>query len=398
MLSDPTQLPLGKYLLLNGISLSFPPSNIKLKEMSAAPLGPRSEELRKMLANELLLDSRSSLFSTKLIECFRRFGFAVAYDSSLNSQLLSDTYQIQAELFQQDQTYLNQFGSPAPGREDGYIPPDTEVSVSAIGEGLQSNVFQFIHRTGRNDRNVPGELGEKFANASSGLMTMLYGQALHVAEAISKGLRDCGFLGPDGKQLADDHFITLMTESDGEKSSLTLLRLTHCRAMTLNENNTAGCSMAHSDLNAFTILPTATQEGLQIWVEDSNDPTSSGWVQLDAPPNSYIINVADQLDIITRGFLRSTPHRVVAPLGQDRYSQILFVGFNRSLDLEAAQLQHPQLQNSSNYLLETQPRIKGIVTAERFTDLRKMDIQIIPEADGVNLGLIPLSQLEYMRK
>jgi len=69
----------------------------------------------------------------------------------------------------------------------------------------------------------------------------------------------------------------------------------------------------HTDYGVLTILRQDDAGGLQV-------KSRSKWI--DAPPiaGSFICNIGDMLDRMTRGLYRSTPHRVLNRAGRDRMS------------------------------------------------------------------------------
>jgi len=73
----------------------------------------------------------------------------------------------------------------------------------------------------------------------------------------------------------------------------------------------------HTDYGLLTLLAQDRNAGLEI-------RTDAGWI--DAPPiaGSFVCNIGDMLDRMTRGLYRSTPHRVRASALRDRLSFPLF--------------------------------------------------------------------------
>ena len=73
----------------------------------------------------------------------------------------------------------------------------------------------------------------------------------------------------------------------------------------------------HTDYGVLTILRQDDTGGLQV-------KSRNQW--LDAPPipGSFICNIGDMLDRLTRGIYRSTPHRVISSARRDRLSFPLF--------------------------------------------------------------------------
>jgi isopenicillin N synthase-like dioxygenase len=74
----------------------------------------------------------------------------------------------------------------------------------------------------------------------------------------------------------------------------------------------------HTDIDLFTILPMATEEGLQI-LKDGH------WLDVKVPPHAFIINCGDMLENLSNGFFKSSVHRVVSKPNLERFSIVYFV-------------------------------------------------------------------------
>ncbi len=387
-------------MLLKKIETSSgaPPSHLWLKHLATRPMSPIANKLRKIVGEEILLDKSAADFPTKLIDAWQKYGFAVVKDSSIPRDIFPSAYGVNRRFFSQPVEYKERLGHPSATNCSGYIPPGEEISVSGRGDGtVQKNVYEMVHRSANAKDNIilPDELGKEFNSSSNGLVDLLYEKGLELAHDIAVGLHEKGFLTPDGGGLPNDYFTKLIERGNENRSDLNLLRQTHCNAQATDSTNFDGCSQAHTDLNFFTVLPAATKEGLQIWYENEDRPEDSGWVQLDAPPGAYVVNLADMAEILTGGYLKSTPHRVVSPIGEDRYSIVFFVGLQRDVDLQKNKLTHRSMQTRSMFEGEALARMPGQnLTAGSFTNLRCMDIGIIPEKVGKeNLGFIPLAEM-----
>ena len=73
----------------------------------------------------------------------------------------------------------------------------------------------------------------------------------------------------------------------------------------------------HTDYGLLTLLLQDENGGLEI-------RTDAGWIDAKPIPGSFVCNIGDMLDRMTRGLYRSTPHRVRASARADRLSFPLF--------------------------------------------------------------------------
>ena len=69
----------------------------------------------------------------------------------------------------------------------------------------------------------------------------------------------------------------------------------------------------HTDYGVLTILKQDDVGGLQV-------KTGSRWIDAPPVPNSFVCNIGDMLDRLTRGLYKSTPHRVQNVSGRSRLS------------------------------------------------------------------------------
>ncbi len=73
----------------------------------------------------------------------------------------------------------------------------------------------------------------------------------------------------------------------------------------------------HTDYGLLTLLKQDDCGGLEV-------RAPAGWIPVPPRPNTFVCNVGDMLDALSRGKYRSAPHRVRNRSGRDRYSYPFF--------------------------------------------------------------------------
>jgi isopenicillin N synthase-like dioxygenase len=112
---------------------------------------------------------------------------------------------------------------------------------------------------------------------------------------------------------------------------LVLFRIFNYPAMTAEAAAGTWGVGEHTDYGLLTILWQDDTGGLQV-------KSRKQWI--DAPPiaGSFICNIGDMLDRLTRGLYRSTPHRVLNKAGRDRLSFPLFFDPNFEAQVQPIEL------------------------------------------------------------
>lgn len=84
----------------------------------------------------------------------------------------------------------------------------------------------------------------------------------------------------------------------------------------------------HTDYGVLTILKQDDAGGLEV-------KSDGGWISAPPIENSFVCNIGDMLDRMTRGLYRSTPHRVRNPAPRDRLSFPFFFDPNFNAEVSA---------------------------------------------------------------
>ncbi|XP_074311688.1 protein DOWNY MILDEW RESISTANCE 6-like [Silene latifolia] len=124
------------------------------------------------------------------------------------------------------------------------------------------------------------------------------------------------------------HLLSLMSQGLGLESDYLLKVLGEnplCRAQAnyyppcTNPDLTLGLGV-HTDRDALTVvLPSPDVEGLQIMKDNK-------WIAVNPVPNALVVNLGDQLQVLSNGRYKSVVHRVVTNEHQSRASLALFYG------------------------------------------------------------------------
>jgi isopenicillin N synthase-like dioxygenase len=95
-----------------------------------------------------------------------------------------------------------------------------------------------------------------------------------------------------------------------EGSDHTLLRVLHYPPLHGDEEAGAVRAAAHGDINLLTILPAATEPGLQVLGKDN------AWHDVPCDFGLLIVNIGDMLEEASGKYYPSTVHRVLNPTGE----------------------------------------------------------------------------------
>jgi isopenicillin N synthase-like dioxygenase len=220
-------------------------------------------------------------------ESLHNTGFAVLQNHPLSQALVEKIY---AEWLAFFQTGLGANYACDPERHDGYF--SSQVSETAKNH-TQKDLKEFFHiyPWGRYPAEV-SDAARRYYDDGAALATTL----LTWVEQYSPPDVRAGYSMPLPRML--------------QGSQHTLLRVLHYPPLRGGEPLGAMRAAAHGDINLLTLLPAATEPGLQIRGQEG------GWHDVPCDFGLLIVNTGDMLAEASSGYFPSTVHRVLNPSGE----------------------------------------------------------------------------------
>lgn len=244
------------------------------------------------------IDLNTPNAAEELIASFRETGFAVIKNHSITKRDLDLFYAMWAQFFDSDWKSEYLFN---PKTQSGYFPFKSENAKGYSTKDLKEFYHAFYPF---------GDVPEELKNVTYSIGMQLGVMGTRVLKMLDDNLPDSA--------LGTEPFSRMI-----EESNQTLFRILHYPPLGGEDEPDAVRAAAHEDINLITLLPAATQPGLEVKDVEGN------WHKVECDPGMIVINVSDMLAEATGGYLKSTTHRVVNPNGLNanvsRYSAPLFV-------------------------------------------------------------------------
>lgn len=120
------------------------------------------------------------------------------------------------------------------------------------------------------------------------------------------------------------------------KDPLILFRIFNYPPMSPSDGDMKWGVGEHTDYGVLTILKQDDLGGLQV-------KSKSGWIAAPPIANSFICNIGDMLDRMTKGLYKSTPHRVQNQASSDRLSFPFFFDPNFNVEVKPIELKSLEL-------------------------------------------------------
>jgi isopenicillin N synthase-like dioxygenase len=255
-----------------------------------------------------VIDYRSPLAAEDFCRSLHDSGFGVLANHPLDQALVQSIYDEWLAFFK---TKAKDNYAQDPVKLDGYFSP-------AISETAKNNTqrdlkeFFHIFPWGRYPAEVSDAARRYYAAGSS-----LAAELLTWVEQYSPPDVKAGYSMPLPDMI--------------DCCDQTLLRVLHYPPLLGAEEPGAVRAAAHGDINLLTILPAASEPGLQVLGKDQQ------WHDVPCDFGLLIVNIGDMLQEASGGFYPSTVHRVLNPTGaaatRSRLSLPLFLHPRREVVL-----------------------------------------------------------------
>lgn len=241
-------------------------------------------------------------------ESLHKTGFGVLKNHPLSAELVHGIYDEWLAFFQSGQAQQYPWDKD---KLDGHF--STAVSETAKGNDVKDfKEFFHVYPWGR----YPAEVSDAARR--------YYDHGKQLAATLLKWVEDNS--PPDVRAR---YSVPLASMIDGCEH--TLLRVLHYPPLSGEQLPGSIRAAAHTDINLLTILPAATEPGLQVMGKDGQ------WIDVPCDFGLLIVNIGDMLDEASGHHYPSTQHRVLNPTGEgaqkSRVSLPLFLHPRREIRL-----------------------------------------------------------------
>ena len=228
------------------------------------------------------------------------WGFVNLVGHTVPSNLIQDAYTVAQDVFALPTEVKHQYQDPLYGRQRGYTPFLVEKAKGMdqgdlkefwhIGRSLPlDHPYHLNHQMRPN--LFPSEVPQ-FQTTMMNLYQTLDQVAFTLLEVITS------FFGYPKE---------IFNEIAHQGNSV--LRVLHYPDVNHDAHPGKVRAAAHEDINLLTLLPAATQPGLQLLSKQGE------WIEVNAPLGSLVCDTGDMMQLLTQGELPATTHRVVNPEG-----------------------------------------------------------------------------------
>ena len=330
----PSPPPLAKQALPRPLGRIFPIVFAGQRDRQELPV----VNLQDFTAHD---SEKRSAFIQALGKSLQDNGFVAIDGHEVSPELMADYYESAKDVFALPKETKESYVTPELGRNRGYYELGRERKAAKVGGEKKFADLNEKWQTGPVGNIFPTETQGKagqFQALAPRVFNALEKTAIQIADAIGQFLESQGI--PDKGYLKSQ-----LVSKKGEPIGSHLMRTLHYPPVTpeqmarFNKDEPVIRAGEHYDLNLFTLLPPATENGLEILRRHQGK--EDRWTTIDNPKGHLICNAGDSLSLISggttnerctidqQGALPSIRHRVVADEGtldKDRYSTAFFVG------------------------------------------------------------------------
>ncbi|HCX80525.1 MAG: 2OG-Fe(II) oxygenase [Curvibacter sp. RIFCSPHIGHO2_12_FULL_63_18] len=234
-----------------------------------------------------VVDFTSPTAPEEFCKSLHETGFGVLKNHPLKQDLVEGIYAEWLGFFQSEAK--NQYPND-PAKHDGYFSPSvSETAKNNTKKDLKE--FFHIYPWGRYPAEVSDAAKRYYAQGASLAATLL------------------GWVEDNSPPEVKARY-SLPLPQMIEGSDHTLLRVLHYPPLRGDEEPGAVRAAAHGDINLLTILPAATEPGLQVLGKDQ------AWHDVPCDFGLLIVNIGDMLQEASGHYYPSTVHRVLNPTGE----------------------------------------------------------------------------------
>lgn len=254
-------------------------------------------------------------FLTTLYEAMNQIGFFAVRNTGVDSRVVREAYAQAEQFFKKDIDFKMKCFVKEKHGQRGFVPSES-------AKGNRAKDFKEFYHMGRElpldqlqqfglfSNEWPEQPG--FKSAMSTLYSELEKYVIPLQEAIVT------VINRNTSQKVPLSLLNDMTQTGD-----ILLRALYYPALTENQMNHLEQPLfwaaEHTDIDLLSILPFATEKGLQILYKGQ-------WLNVIVPNDAFVVNVGDMLENLTNGLFVSARHRVLAQdPHKDRFSMVLFV-------------------------------------------------------------------------
>jgi isopenicillin N synthase-like dioxygenase len=246
--------------------------------------------------------SRAATAAT-LRRAIEEFGFLYLKGHGVPTGVLDALFAQSRWFFAQPPEAKHAVQSPSVANNRGYVPPTGQ----SLDEGKPFDLKEIFH-AGYED----SPLGNRWPSGQPGFQEAVlafHDAAVQTCHRLMRAIAS-------GYGLPDDYFVPLF---DGPRGTTRMLHYPPLDGTPLPGQIRAG---SHTDFGTLSLLFQDDAGGLEIQHPDGT------WLPAPALPGAAIMNTGDLMQRWTNDMVRSSPHRVVNPVGEaamrPRYSVVLF--------------------------------------------------------------------------